>query len=233
VSLSHEFRNVDFRDAEIKGMNFRGYAAVFDTPWSDRLFAATGYVEKVARGVFRKALQSTEDVPLLIEHNRHQMLATTKSGNLRLREDGKGLVTEARLPDNYLGQYVREMIDRGDIRGMSYGIALDPKKDSIVAQNQGRYERTIANVQQLLDVSITWEPAYLQTSVELRSAGFVATPLQELLDGTEVQIEDGGKGEPPDEAWWDPTEDPSDKTAQPATPRKWWESYADELEREV
>ena len=51
-----EHRAVEFRDAELDGMNFRGYAAVFDSPWNDGLTQALGYVESVARGAFRKAI---------------------------------------------------------------------------------------------------------------------------------------------------------------------------------
>lgn len=239
-TLYRESRSVELRDAEVtKGREFRGYAAVFDTPWNERLTAATGYVEKVARGVFRKAIASGEDVPLLLAHDRHQLLGTTASGNVRLREDGKGLLVQAKLPDNYLGEYARSMIEAGDLKGMSYGVELDPKRDTYMSKtDNGIWTRTIANVQRLLDVSITWEPAYTATSVELRSAGFVAVPLQELLSGGESQTEQAVTAPPPDtdepEAWWG-TEPPADSEGESlaTTPRKWWDIYADELEREV
>ena len=234
-----EARSVELRDAEVKGREFRGYAAVFDTPWNQRLIEATGYVEKVSRGVFRKALAGGHDVPLLLGHqDRHQILARTGSGTLRLQEDGKGLLTSATLPDNYLGEYAREMIERGDLKGMSYGISLDPKRDTLMTRGEGGvYTRTVARIQELLDVSLTWEPAYSATNVELRTAGFVATPLQELLSGTEAQTEDAATDEPPDDgqpdAWWgdDPAE--ADGQPEPAATRKWWEVIADEYEREV
>jgi HK97 family phage prohead protease len=210
---------------------FRGYAAVFDTPWNDRLTEATGYVEKVKPGVFRKALAAAQDVPLLLAHRRSDLLGTTKSGNVVLKEDGKGLLTEAKLPDNYLGEYARSMIESGDIQGMSYGIELDPKRDTMLTRSEnGLYTRTIIGVKSLLDVSLTWEPAYSATSVELRTAGFVATPLQELLIGEEPQVQDAVTESPPNEetAWWG--EEPP---AEPSATRKPWEIYLDELEREV
>lgn len=185
-----EFRSAAFLDAELRDANFRGYAAVFDAPWNQALIDEMGYVETVARGAFRKALAKGEDVPLLWQHERRDMLATTKSGTLRLKEDGKGLLVEAQLPETGLGAYVREMIDRGDVQGMSYGIQSLPS-DSILVRKDGVMHRSIANVRRLLDVTLTWEPSYDATSVELRSrSGFNALPLQELLGGQEEQAED-------------------------------------------
>jgi HK97 family phage prohead protease len=189
-ALEPEYRSASFVDAEIKGMDFRGYAAVFDAPWSERLTKAMGYSESIARGAFRKALALDHDVPLLWQHDRRDMLATTKSGNLKLREDGKGLLVEANLPKSGLGEYVREMIERGDVRGMSYGIE-STRSDSIMSKRNGVMHRSIANVRRLLDTTLTWEPSYDATTVELRNlSGLTALPLQALIDGSEEQIDD-------------------------------------------
>jgi len=225
-------RQATLVDAEVKGRLFRGYAAVFDTPWDDRLTEDMGYVEKVAHGAFRKALALKENVPFLLGHERNMLLATTKAGNLRLREEPRGLLTEAKLPDNHLGEYARSMVDSGDIQGMSYGIALDPRRDVLRSESNGVVTRTIANARRLLDVSLTWEPAYSATTVELRSQGFVAIPVQEPVGGEETQPNASGTDDqPPDEAddaWW--VERPADAVAADVT-RPWWETYADELER--
>lgn len=232
--MSIERRSVELVDAEMKGRLFRGYAAVFDTPWNEKLTEATGYVEKVARGVFRKALTRSDNVPLLLEHDPHQLLATTQSGNLRLKEDGRGLLTEAKLPDNALAEYARSLIDAGDMRGMSYGVSLDPRTDTMLVKDGNVWVRTITGVKELLDVSLTWQPAYTATSVELRSTGFVATPLQELLGGTETQAETAAVEESPDEdaeAWWG--DDPADTDASSEEPQvPYWERLARQIERE-
>ncbi len=191
-----EHRSVELRDAELDGYEFRGYAAVFDAPWDDRLTEQLGYVEKVARGAFRKALRDGSDIPLLWHHDRQQLLATTKSGNLRLAEDGNGLVVEATLPQTTLGAYAREMIERRDVQGMSYGMQT-AREDSIISKQNGVTYRTIANVRRLLDVTLTWEPAYSATSIELRSAGFVALTLQEIDEGQGEQLVEAATREPP------------------------------------
>ena len=115
------------------------------------------------------------------------------------REDGDGLLVEAKLPQNHLGEYARSLIESGDIKGMSYGMSLNPKQDTVISRAGGVVTRTIANIHDLLDVSLTWEPAYQATTVELRSHGFVASSLQEVLSGTETQIEERGSDESPDE----------------------------------
>jgi uncharacterized protein len=188
-----EFRSAEFTDTEVTGMDFRGYAAVFDAPWNQALIDKMGYVETVARGAFRKALASSENVPLLWQHERRDMLATTKSGNLTIKEDGKGLLVEARLPKNPLGEYVRSMIESGDVRGMSYGIETS-RDDSDVQRRDGIIHRTIRNARRLIDTTLTWEPAYDATTVELRNmSGFAALPLQELVGGTEEQPDDAAE----------------------------------------
>jgi HK97 family phage prohead protease len=193
-----EYRSAEFRDVEVKDMDFRGYAAVFDAPWNKALVEKMGYVETVAAGAFRKALAASGNIPLLWQHERRDMLATTQSGNLRIKEDGKGLLVEAKLPSNPLGEYVRSMIASGDVRGMSYGIETAPE-DSSIRRQDGMIYRTIRSARRLIDTTLTWEPAYDATTVELRNlSGFAAVPLQELIGGSEEQTDDAaGVTHPP------------------------------------
>jgi uncharacterized protein len=230
--MMREHRSVEFRDVELRDMNFRGYAAVFDTPWNDRLTEETGYIEKVKPGAFRKALARTEDVPLLWQHDRHQLLATTKANTLQLKEDHRGLLVEARLPKTGLGEYAREMIERGDVRGMSYGREFGPS-DTKLENRSGVYYRLVTGAKRLLDVSLTWEPAYASTQVELRSAGFVAVPLQELLVAEESESKQAVTEPPPDEdkpeAWWE-AEEPAEAEGESKPSTQWWEKEIDVLE---
>jgi HK97 family phage prohead protease len=186
--IKRELRSASLIDAETKGRTVRGYAAVYDSPWNQDLIEQMGYVEKIARGAFRKALGRAGNVPLLVQHERRDMLATTRNKSLRLKDEAKGLYFEADLPNTSLGNDVLEQIKRGDIWGMSYGMASDPQTDSTYTQNPP--QRTIHNVQRLLDVTLTYEPSYEAATVELRSQGFVALPMQELFVGAEEQGED-------------------------------------------
>lgn len=188
-SLTAERRSAELVDAEVKGRTVQGYAAVYDTPWNDTLIEEMGYIEKIARGAFRKALGRSDNVPLLWQHERRDMLASTRAKTLRLKEDGRGLAFEADLPNTQLGNDVLEHIQRGDVWGMSFGMNSYPS-DSSIDRRTAPPTRIIRNAQRLLDVTFTYEPAYEAATVELRSMGFVALPLQELADGTEEQISD-------------------------------------------
>jgi phage head maturation protease len=73
-------QKVEFRDGDEGGMTLTGHAAVFDQ-LSDEL----GFFrEKIARGAFRKVLDSQPDVRLLINHDDNLVLARTKNGTLKL-----------------------------------------------------------------------------------------------------------------------------------------------------
>lgn len=196
-AASPEYRSAAFTDAEVKGRKLHGYAAVFDTPWDERATKLVGYVEEIRRGLFRKALPRSGDVPLLWQHDRNQFLARTGSGTLKLEEDGKGLKVEADLPKGGLGGYVTELIDRGDVRGLSYGRLASPN-DQTMEKRNGVWHRIIHDAREITDVCLTWEPTYPDTTVELRSLGFVAKPLQEVLGGLEEQTEEAVTGDPPD-----------------------------------
>lgn len=233
--LQREMRSVSFADVEVKGFKMRGYAAVFDAPWSPALTEKMGYVEKTARGTFRKVLGRSPQVPMRwLDHLQGDVLATTHGNTLRLKEDGKGLDVQALLPESPIGEHARTMIERGDVRGMSYGIATLPS-DSTIEQRGGVYYRTIKGAQEMLDVTLTFEPAYDATSVELRTVGFAAVPLQVLIVGDGAQ-NDQSRQERPDEAtaWWGDEQD-SDTPAisdEPRVARRAWEVVIDELERE-
>jgi Caudovirus prohead serine protease len=72
------------------------------------------------------------------------------------------------------------MIGRGDVAGMSFGMHTRPE-DSNVSQRDGVWHRMIRTIRRLTDVTLTWEPSYPATSLELRSAT-LALPLEQLED---------------------------------------------------
>ncbi len=137
----------------------RGFAAVYDQPTSrQRQFAGT---ETIARGAFDGLLD--DDVVALVNHDMAQLLGRTSSGTLRLSSDDHGLGFELDLPDTQLGRDVRHLVERGDLRGMSFTAQI------------GQIERTRGGVvhrafQRLVDVSVVTSPAYEGTEVLARSA---------------------------------------------------------------
>ncbi|MEA6468658.1 HK97 family phage prohead protease, partial [Salmonella enterica subsp. enterica serovar Newport] len=77
--------------------------------------------EQFAPGAFKDSLASGSDVRALYEHNYTQLLGRTKSGTLVLAEDDTGLRFELTPPNTQLGNDVLELVERGDISGMSFG----------------------------------------------------------------------------------------------------------------
>ena len=184
---SAEYRSVPFKDADVKGRRFRGYAAAFDAE------ADLGeFTEEIRRGAFRKVLSDDPYVPMLFNHNAQlPPLASTRSG-MTLKEDGSGLLVDATLANHFAAEAVLEGVERGDIRGMSFGFVAG-RGNSDLSQRNGRVHRAITNFNKLLDVSPTHDPAYAETSAEVRSMIRRATLLddpQTDLSGQQPQTEE-------------------------------------------
>lgn len=179
-----ELRSVAFTDvdAAADGSTFTGYAAVFDSEADLGNFS-----ESVSRGAFRKVLAAGPNVPMLWNHNPDYPLATTRAGTLRLTEDAKGLKVEAELGSDFVSDFLRERVRRGEVEGMSYGFVVGEQK---IEQRGAKPHRNLLGFKRLLDVSPTWDPAYAGTSAELRAAVSAAGWPQEVLDGEGPQVED-------------------------------------------
>lgn len=137
-----------------------GYAAVFG-----EVTDIAGYFDEViSPGAFTETLR-TADVLAYFDHDRGRILGRSSSGTLRLKEDAKGLSVEIDLPDTSDGRDVRALIERGDIRGMSFGFRVTKEQWDETGE---KAKRTILAVD-LREVSIVSEPAYDGTSIALRS----------------------------------------------------------------
>lgn len=148
----------ELRAAE-KGKKIGGYAAIFNSEAN-----IGGYFrEIIAPGAFRDALKG--DVRALVDHDSGRVIGRTVSGTLRMSEDDTGLAVEIDLPDTSDGRDIAELIERGDISGMSFGFNVtkqtwDETGDIPV--------RTIQGVE-LHEVSVVAFPAYDDTNIAMRS----------------------------------------------------------------
>jgi hypothetical protein len=96
------------------------------------------------------------------------VLATTRGGTMRAKDDAKGLDVRASIAKHYIGEAARELIKRGDIRGMSPGMIVG-RGNSEMTMRDGKPHRVIRNLKHLPEVSITPDPAYAGTAAEMRS----------------------------------------------------------------
>lgn len=155
-----------------------GYAAKFDV-WSDNL---GGFRERIAPGAFDKVLKDSHDVRALVNHEGMPFARSSK-GSLKLEADSVGLKIEADVPESW-GQ-LREALALGNLDQMSFGFRVAPG-GSLWDLDADPVERTVNEVDELLDVSVVTFPAYPQTEAALRSleaAREAAAP--------ETQVEEG------------------------------------------
>jgi len=148
-------------------MTFTGYAAVFNSP-SEPL----PFTETIAQGAFQRSLKSRNEVKMFMNHNMDFVLASTRSKTLKLTEDSKGLLAEAKLPETTYGKDLSLLMQRGDVNSMSFGFSVPINGDSWSNDGQTRELREI----RLHEVSIvTGFPAYEATTANVRSLDILAT----------------------------------------------------------
>jgi HK97 family phage prohead protease len=178
--------NIEFRavtgDLSGDGNTFVGYAAMFDVP-SEPL----PFIERIAQGAFGKTLRNRRrDVRMYVNHDSNLLLASKRSGTLRLEEDSTGLRVEADLPNTTYANDLRELMRSGVVDKMSFGFQVPRGGDQW--SDDGR-ERTLRQIE-LFEVSVvTGFPAYDQTTAAVRSidrlstrTGMSVDELTEVLD---------------------------------------------------
>src|SRR5690242_9609829 len=111
-----------FAEVKTGGRALTGYAARFNVE-----ARICDFTEVIKAGAFKQTLSSGRDVLALVDHDVRQVLARTKSGNLKLAEDQQGLAFDLSLPETQAGRDVLELATRGDLGGMSFGFTVNGK----------------------------------------------------------------------------------------------------------
>jgi len=170
------------------GLNFRGYAAVFDSQSVD----LHGFIETIAPGAFAKSLRRRKgDIKMFHNHNWDIVLATKGAGTMRLAEDGHGLFVDADLPDNEWGRPVRDAVARGDITSMSFGFNVPKGGDE---WNEDHTRRRLNEVYLHEVSSVSAFAAYEATSASVRHlAELVEVAEDEMGDAIRVLLADDGE----------------------------------------
>ena len=122
------------------------------------------FIEKIRSGVFQRALEKTDNVKVLLNHEHDRELADTKSGKAKLYEDNIGLRAIVEIDDTEVIQKAKE----NKLRGWSFGFFCN--KEDRKTNEDGIEERTVRDLE-LLEVSIIDDrkyPAYIGTSIEMR-----------------------------------------------------------------
>lgn len=160
---------------KIEGRTIEGYAIVFNQrsevmiDWSAEE-GVRRFVEVVSPTAISDNLLQQSDIKALVEHNRQRLLARYNKGKgtLELTIDEHGLRYKFDAPNTADGDYAVEMVSRGDISGSSFAFRVK-NEDTTWVKDGKLWVRTINKFSSIHDVTITTDPAYTQTEVNVRS----------------------------------------------------------------
>jgi len=173
-------------EASADKMTFRGYAAVFNSP-SEPL----PFTEVIREGAFNRSLNARNEVKMFMNHNTDHVLASTRSGTLKLIEDSTGLLAEAKLPETTSGKDLSILMQRGDVHSMSFGFSVPPKGDTWSSDGSTRELHQV----RLHEVSVvTGFPAYAATTADVRTIDILATRTlvdADVLADAMIRLEEG------------------------------------------
>lgn len=142
-----------------------GYAATFNA-LSEQMW---GFREMIEPGFFDDVL--ADDARALFNHDRNFVLGRKANGTLDMEQDGTGLRVNIDPPQTQLiNDLVLTPMKRGDINQMSFAFTVKPDGDDWRDEN-GQLVRVLkkGGALRLYDVSVVTEPAYPQTSAQVRS----------------------------------------------------------------
>lgn len=145
--------------AEESGRKVGGYAVVYNS----QADIGDSFREVFAPGSFDEAVRG--DVVALFGHDRNRVLGRTASGTLRLTSDATGVGYEIDLPDTSDGRDLGALVDRGDVRGSSFGFRVIKE----TWDESGPTPLRIIQLAELREISPTAFPAYSDTTIALRS----------------------------------------------------------------
>jgi uncharacterized protein len=167
--------------AEITGNKLVGHAAVFG-----QYATLPGHLEALSRSAFDVVRSDADtDVRALFNHDPSALLGRQSSGTLRWSVDSEGLPFEVDLPNTTVGRDVRELAERRDLTGASFGFI--PGADQW-SQVEGRQVRTHTSVTRLVDLSVVTFPAYVGAHVMLRSLDKAAAAIPPAAESARSQL---------------------------------------------
>ena len=123
------------------------------------------FVEQISPKTFQRAVEKSDDILCLLNHEPSRILGSTKEGNIELFEDNIGLRAICKITDSEVIKKAKE----NKLRGWSFGLEVvkeheEPIKDGL--------KRRFVDDMNLFEVSIIDDrkmPCYIGTSIETRA----------------------------------------------------------------
>jgi HK97 family phage prohead protease len=199
-------------------LTVRGHAAVFNRLSLD----LGGFRERIAPDAFTAALDRNPDVHALWDHDTKYVLARTKNKTLDLREDPQGLHFWAKVADTSYAKDLRLLMERGDVDQASFAFTV--ARDEWTTDDHENVTRTILEVGELYDVTITAQGAYPQTD---------AAVVAHMRSRIKTEIAEGRLPDAAAAVLPETTVAPADPADEPETPDDDIEEVADDVAAEV
>ena len=160
-------RAFDFEATASDGRNLEGYAAVFGD--SARISDTRGdFDETIEPGAFTRSLAKRTPV-MQWEHGKDPRVGLVPIASIdRIGEDTKGLHVRARLFDNPVVEPIRQAIEGGAVKGMSFRFQV-PDGGDLWEQTRSRVDKRRVRAADVYEVGPVVWPAYDSATLSVRS----------------------------------------------------------------
>lgn len=129
------------------------------------------FVEQITPKTFQRAIEKSEDILCLLDHEPNRKLGSTKDGNIKLFEDNIGLRAICEITDSEVIEKAKEQ----KLRGWSFGFEAVKEHEEAISEN---LKRRFIDEMNLFEVSIIDDkkvPCYVGTSIETRAEKQIKT----------------------------------------------------------
>ena len=144
-----------------------GRAVVYNA-WTQIGPDSWGWKERFAPGALTDSL-GDEGIYATFNHDADNLLGRVSNKTLRMTDSEKGLMVEIDPNlDTDIGRQVLAFVKRQDVRGMSFAFSVDAYEMDR-AKKKGDLDRVTITKARLYELGPVTNPAYTQTSAQLRS----------------------------------------------------------------
>ena len=178
-----EIRNIS-GVIEGNGRTISGYAIRFNEDSKN-----VGFIERIEPTAITQEQLDNSDIFAFFNHDQEKVLARTGANTLKLdlREDG--LYYEFEAPNTQAGNDLVEHINRGEMYGTSFGFYTNVDGSDEEWDTTGETPiRTIKRIEELVEISPCFSPAYPTTSISKRALDLIEKYQQSNMKNDELEI---------------------------------------------
>ena len=162
-----EALQVRIADGDAGKTTIAGRAVIYNT-WVQIGSAAWGWMERWSPGALTGSL-SNKDIYATFNHDADNLLGRVSNETLRMTDSSKALEYELDPNlDTEIGRQVLAFVKRQDVRGSSFAFRVD-KYEMEKKQKKSDMDRVTITKAKLFELGPVTNPAYKQTSAQLRS----------------------------------------------------------------